>query len=1390
MNRNFKRIISLFLVAILVIPSGWITPVAEAATNEDIPVLLYHRVVENPTNEWTDTSIEKFEQTMKYLQDNGYNTLSAEQYVSIMEGTETAPENPILLTFDDATPDFITNALPILEKYDMHAVQFVITDWIDGDYSMSEEQLKSLTENPNVSLQNHSKSHDEDIWGNDGSIRSDITREQAEEEITQANTYLMEITGQEPILMAYPYGSYNNVVKEVNEENGIQYAFKVGYPDEDEYTLGRHYVVMDTTLGEIAEWIDGPTPETESGEQSEVETVYHETFEDGLGVATPAGDAQLDSVSDIVFEDNENGKAVHVSERTNNWDGVDIPFNDVNMEDSKTYMITITGYVDENTTIPEGAQALLQNVESYNGLYVAADFVAGQAFTLSGEYTVDASEDRALRIQSNDEGSTVPFYIGDIHITEEVTSEDDGEEGPDEQRPPAKDFTTVTFEDQSTGGFEARGDSETLTVTDEANHTENGSYALKVEERAENWHGPSLRVEQYVDQGQEYKISAWVKLISPDSSQLQLSTQVGEGDSANYNNLQGKTISTEDGWVQFEGTYRYSSVGGEYLTIYIESSNNSTASFYIDDVTFEPTDSGEVEIEKDLTPIKDVYEDYFLIGNAVSNAEFEGTRMELLNMHHNLVTAENAMKPGYAYNDDREFDFTAEDALVGEALEQGLQIHGHVLVWHQQSDEWLHSDENGEPLSREEALENLRNHVQTTVEHFGPNVISWDVVNEAMIDNPPNPSDWKASLRQSGWYHAIGEDYVEQSFRAAKEVIDEKGWDIKLYYNDYNDDNQNKAEAIYQMVKEINENYATENDGELLIGGVGMQGHYNLNTNPENVRRSMEKFISLGVEVGVTELDITAGSDNELTEQQANAQGYLYAQLFQIYREHAEDISRVTFWGLNDATSWRAEQSPLLFDKNLQAKPAYHAVIDPDTFIEEHELEETEANQATSSFGTPEIDGAIDDVWSDAPKLPVNRYQMAWQGANGTAKTLWDDENLYVLIQVSDSDLDDTNENAWEQDSIEVFVDENNAKTSFYEDGDGQYRVNFNNETSFNPESIADGFESATDVSDNGYTVEVKIPFKTITPSEDTEIGFDVQINDAKDGARESVATWNDTTGSSYQDTSVFGILTLKDSRDSTPEPEEPQPEDPKDPGLDDPKPEKPKQIVTEPIVQDKQATIKDDDINKVEQEDELVINLKNQDSSITVSFTSDQVKQLKQQNARITINMKDVSIQLSASIFTNGDQAVDLKIKRMKDMEDALSAVYDFTIFQGDEEISPFDSKVTLSFKVDKDQIKDPNNVKLFYWNPDTEEWVLIGGEYKDGVVTAETDHFSTFAVFEIENEEEYKEEPEADEVDQVDEENELPDTATRTFNYLVAGLIILLVGAAFLLINKRRKV
>jgi len=55
-----------------------------------------------------------------------------------------------------------------------------------------------------------------------------------------------------------------------------------------------------------------------------------------------------------------------------------------------------------------------------------------------------------------------------------------------------------------------------------------------------------------------------------------------------------------------------------------------------------------------------------------------------------------------------------------------------------------------------------------------------------------------------------------------------------------------------------------------------------------------------------------------------------------IFKEFSHQIVRVTFWDLDDNNSWLSSGNPTLFDWKLNAKPAFHAVSDPDGFIQQH----------------------------------------------------------------------------------------------------------------------------------------------------------------------------------------------------------------------------------------------------------------------------------------------------------------------------------------------------------------------------------------------------------------------------------------------------------------------
>ncbi len=189
----------------------------------------------------------------------------------------------------------------------------------------------------------------------------------------------------------------------------------------------------------------------------------------------------------------------------------------------------------------------------------------------------------------------------------------------------------------------------------------------------------------------------------------------------------------------------------------------------------------------------------------------------------------------------------------------------------------------------------------------------------------------------------------------------------------------------------------------------------------------------------------------------------------------------------------------------------------------------TPAAQVTAARpGTPVIDAEEDAVWANADEIATDIWVVGSSGATAKVKTLWDSQHLYVYATVTDSLLSKASGNTWEQDSIEVFIDQNNAKTSTYQPDDGQFRVNYDNEQSYNGAAASvETITSATRIIPGGYVIELAITLTGVTPQDGVVIGFDFQVNNDEDGngVRDSVAIWNDPTGQSYQNTSRIGLL-------------------------------------------------------------------------------------------------------------------------------------------------------------------------------------------------------------------------------------------------------------------------
>ena len=323
--------------------------------------------------------------------------------------------------------------------------------------------------------------------------------------------------------------------------------------------------------------------------------------------------------------------------------------------------------------------------------------------------------------------------------------------------------------------------------------------------------------------------------------------------------------------------------------------------------------------------LKDYYKNYFPIGVSVSPASLTGEESVLILQNFGSLSPENVMKSGLIHPQENNYAWENADQIVNFAQKNDLLMRGHTLCWHQQTPAWLFKDAERRPVTKAVLLARLKEHISTVVSRYKGKIYAWDVVNEVIDDND------SVYFRASDWYKICGEEFIADAFRWAHEA-DPKA---VLFYNDYNTESPVKRDKIFNLLKKL------KADG-VPIDGIGLQGHWNLTTPTElTLRESIEKFASLGLQVQVTELDVSVYSptdkdaaDHQFTAKREQEQLEQYKMIFRVLREHKKQITGVTFWNVSDRSSWldnfpvRGRKNyPLLFDQQLHPKKAFWEVV-------------------------------------------------------------------------------------------------------------------------------------------------------------------------------------------------------------------------------------------------------------------------------------------------------------------------------------------------------------------------------------------------------------------------------------------------------------------------------
>lgn len=384
----------------------------------------------------------------------------------------------------------------------------------------------------------------------------------------------------------------------------------------------------------------------------------------------------------------------------------------------------------------------------------------------------------------------------------------------------------------------------------------------------------------------------------------------------------------------------------------------------------------------DTPTLKDAYKDHFYVGTAINRSVATGTGFRrtleqvnkdiaLVKEQFNQLVAENDMK--WAIIHPRPgldgYDFGPADAFVNFGLSNHVYLVGHTLVWHAQTPNWVFAGTNPPPrvsnaapssvadtnapgtnrvgrgrfgrgfgggffgrysgprASREELLQRMRDHIHTVVGRYKGKIKVWDVVNEALSDSDTN------ILRNSLWLEIIGPDFIAKAFEYAHEADP----DAILRYNDYSLENPAKRRKLIALIKSLQAQ-------KVPVMAIGSQAHVNVSTGFETMDQALTEIATLGLPIHITELDVNSAQGGQrsfgadIANNAATTQGGLvsdadrklaeaYAGLFKAFLKHDKSVEAVTFWGANDANSWRANGKPLLFDGNSQPKPAFDAVI-------------------------------------------------------------------------------------------------------------------------------------------------------------------------------------------------------------------------------------------------------------------------------------------------------------------------------------------------------------------------------------------------------------------------------------------------------------------------------
>jgi len=512
------------------------------------------------------------------------------------------------------------------------------------------------------------------------------------------------------------------------------------------------------------------------------------------------------------------------------------------------------------------------------------------------------------------------------------------------QRTYAASVVSNDFERNYDGWY---GEGDTVELTAQPAAGADMSRGMKVSGRASAEDGAASSKGLYLFGGDKYDYS--VKVFSNTAQKFSLTLLVIDEETEKETTvvLDSKNVPAGQ-WTELKNSYTAPEGSYEFK---VKITTDSTDDFFFDDFLITGDKSA---LDAHAAPagkgLKDEFADYFRVGNIFNGGTIKNSGIQgILLKDCNAIECENETKPwdtmvqNGSTNTNVKVSLNSCAAICDFCVQHGLGFRGHTLVWHSQTHEWFFKENfsnNGGYVNSSTMDQRMESYIKNMFNAYATqypdlDLYAYDVCNEVINDGtasqgglrPTNGTEGQNG--SSAWVRVYGNNsFVEKAFTYARKYAPEG---CKLFYNDYNEFANDKQNCIINTILKPLQ-------AKGLIDGMGMQSHLNCAASnawgdTNSYLAAMDKYLNLGLDVQVTELDLSR--DGGYTDQQ---QADKYKAIFKHCMDwnashpNGPNVTLVQVWGPNDNNSWVGTNKsgqpnyPLLYDGNNQPKSAYSAI--------------------------------------------------------------------------------------------------------------------------------------------------------------------------------------------------------------------------------------------------------------------------------------------------------------------------------------------------------------------------------------------------------------------------------------------------------------------------------